>query len=483
MQSLTRPLLKLHESAAWFVRATEHKLLSVTVSAELRSPALKLLQQLEWHADNVSPFFTLDAPLKRATPGWEARLEALTVQHETRRKAMAQEGLELPALPPTPLESNPVRSVASRLIQLLDARCPPLSGLVVLLAPTRVEDPEALNHALTWLLDLPSLKTVRWMVLLADCQLNPSLLKKLGTAALSCDCQVDGDLLAQDAARLSAQLARVPSSGSTPTPLGGAGPKGIVPPPRPGKIAADPSLIKATLEAADKPSSLVHPSQALMVAAAARAIDAVREARVKDAIAAQLEAYRFAQQAGLVVEATIMQLVLAGYQVQAGERAGALRTFREAGDNAERAGRHDLTAQALFGVGSLELQARHTSDAARAYELAAASAIKAQLPPLAIEAHRLAGQVYLEQGREALALEQWQAALRLGGEAPKEIVQATGIREVARALAALYRGWGREAEARSVERGLEVLMQSDTHPTLTSAGPAPVNEYAAGSVK
>src|SRR4051812_27952695 len=192
MESYAIPLRALAEQTGWFVRATEARVLHVLTTHDLREAALEVVMAQEFHADNRSPFVLLDAPHTAAAPGWAARAESLRAQHQARRTAMKTEGYALPPLPPLPKSAQePVALFAAQVLQLALARCPPLEGLVVVVAPQQVEQPVPWSEELLHVMETASLKDVRWVVVDSDQNTLAPVLKRLGDRAQHVECRVD----------------------------------------------------------------------------------------------------------------------------------------------------------------------------------------------------------------------------------------------------------------------------------------------------
>src|SRR5690606_18510116 len=236
MRSLAGPLGELHEHAAFFARARELRLLDVTCSAELRPAALEQLPQLEFHADNSSPWIVLEDAYTRADSGWKMRGNRLAPQRTTRRPTYPAAGCDVEPVSASSDETVP--GSIDVVGQLLSGLRPPLAGLVVILAPTILDDSHALLEDLTALLADPRLAAARW-ILLHDTTWTPRpLLDALGPAALKCACVLDpgaqrGDLLALMAAP------------TTPGKPWLAGPQGVeLPAPAKPSRPPDPALLR-----------------------------------------------------------------------------------------------------------------------------------------------------------------------------------------------------------------------------------------------
>src|SRR5690606_29564858 len=155
MRSLAGPLGELHEHAAFFARARELRFLDVACSAELRPAALEQLPQLEFHADNSSPWIVLEDAYTRADKGWKLRGNQLAARWAARHEAYQSASIDVG--PVTASSDATLAGFIDTVGQLLSGLRPPLAGLVIILAPTVVEDSAALLEDLTSLLAEPSL--------------------------------------------------------------------------------------------------------------------------------------------------------------------------------------------------------------------------------------------------------------------------------------------------------------------------------------
>ncbi len=166
MRSFAEPLGRLEHDAAWFARATELALLHVTCSSDLRGAALKVLPGvIEFHPDNRSPVVVLEDAWTSADPGWKWRAQRLVEHWEGRVRVSADAGLELGSLSgQRPASPDPLGAFGGWLHLVARAVRAPLSGLVVVLAPARIEDGAAFESEVLELARRPELRSVRWVI-------------------------------------------------------------------------------------------------------------------------------------------------------------------------------------------------------------------------------------------------------------------------------------------------------------------------------
>lgn len=477
MRSISRAISRLHEDGAWFARASELRLLLVRTSADLRKPALKHLQQLEFHADTRSPWVTLDAPRTGEDDGWQARANALTEDWGRRRQAFADAGVELPALatsgagPEAPAASAVearLAPFASTAAAVLGASREPLRGLVLLLAPAAVDDPAAFEEELDVLLRVPSLAGCRWILVL-DEDLEPprGLLAALGDRALECDARVDPAAFERDVEELVA---------GGDVRAGMAGPRGVVPPRRvddpaepseAAKAERDEALRKAGID----PRYLVEaPRLRTLVVGAALAM---KQGRGPEAVRLQREACDLCDALAMHQVKVVCQIALASYLSGLGQEPEALRELEAAATHAKAHALPVQESQAHLALGLLHALAQRAPEATGAYVQAARAAEAGASPLLAIEAWRLAGQLAAQQELSTAATRAFKEAIRIASGADPALAQVSSAPEAARALAALCRQHQLAAQADSLEAQARAMEQGEVATVTAGGAPAP----------
>ncbi|WP_437715670.1 hypothetical protein WMF45_04155 [Sorangium sp. So ce448] len=420
-------------------------------SADLRATALRLAAAQELHPENRSPFVLLEDACTAASEGWSERLERLRAQHAERKARMEQEGVRLPELPERPVIGGPLASFGAQLMQLLNARADWHEGLVVVLAPTRVERPDALCDALRVLLGASGLGAVRWILIDPEPAALEPVAGQLGEQAMRTVFLVDEAEAQRDLARMLDAAEAAPPDIVGPARVGAAWPRGVSPPLRPGHPPADPESIDALLREEGVSLPLAGSRGTELARLVLRAAQAMRRGQPVEAVQQQARARDLCVQADLAREATLMELVLGAYLVAAGDAGRAARIYVAARERAEQAGLPDLGAQAQFALGALHLRAREHAEAAVAYARGAALARESGSAILTIEALRLAGQAQLDVGNADAAAQSWAAAIEVADAAGAPEVKASSAAEVARALAALFRRRGLRDKAERLE--------------------------------
>lgn len=444
MQSFSDPLNLLHEDGSWFARAHELRLWLVRHDENLRGPVLTLLPKLEFHADNASAWIVLPDPHTKADRGWQPRANRLAEDWQRRVEAFAKEGIVQGAVVAvqSPRGLDAFRTTAAAIGRSTAA---PLRGVVVVLAPTVVEEPATLESALTELMGDPALQGCRW-VLALDLDVTPPrvLLDALGPErALTTVCRVDE---AQQKRDLAAML----GGGADAARFGVAGPVGVTPPPR---VGDPPPLPKEqrdeALRARGIEPALIDRAPEIRVKVLQASI-AMKEGRGPEAVQRQREARDLCDGVGQPELWVILQVTLASYLGGIGQRAVAKRELQLA---IERARTHELgrlQAQSHLALGMLHALDDETGPAIQSYTEAAKVAEQADEPLLAIEAWRTAGQLALAHGQDPAAASALQQAIRLAAELPPADAKGSSAPEAARQLAGIYDRRGMSAQAASL---------------------------------
>jgi hypothetical protein len=461
MEAIAIPLRRLQEEASWFARAAEIKLLHVTADATLRGAAIKVLMAQEVHADNRALYFRFDDEVTGPAHGWPERAARLREQFADKAKSLEPAGIHLGALrdvsaAPGASARAPTAELAAQLFEARRALVEPLTQLVVVLAPTRVGDPERFAAELSSMVGARELDDVRWIVVETDGDAIGPLARELGRAALSCDCVVDGAaqgdaLAAQGAAAVSDPVTVRPPSTSWRAP--GAAPD-VEPPLHAG---APPPASDEELRAAGLSPVFVKGGGEALKRLVLGAALAMRNKRQSDAVTLQARAAALCAEMEMPTEQVLNLHVLAGYCIAGQQGSRAREVYLQAGALAHTHGLKDLEAQTELALGMLDAVDRAPANAAAHYAAAGRLAEEAKIDVLAIEAWRMAGQLALEGRIETSAIDCWKRALDLADELDPKLAQSTSAPEIARALAAVYRKRGLVAPARALEeRSLEL---------------------------
>lgn len=491
MQSISNAICRLREDAAWFARAHEVRLLSIRTSSDLRKEALKQLAGFEFHADNFSPWVVFEDSRTAESDGWRSRANRLAKDWESRRQAFAKEQITLPPLDPRPPnggsdsppddssvmarvtgifgDAPPESRVAPFLLtagKVIAALREPLRGLVLVLAPAAVDDPEAFEAELEILLQAAPLARCRWVWVLPDDTKPPRrLLESLGDRALECDAAVDPEAFERDVEAL------VANDGAR---SGTAGPRGVKPPPRVDdppalpKEKRDAELLKAGIDPRyiDESPKLRN----LLIGAAL----AMKQQRGADAVRQQREARDLCADLHLHQAEVICQIGLASYLSGLGLGQEAVRELEDAARCAHEHGLEVHESQAYLALGLVHALAQRLPHAAQAYVQAAKTAEAAKMPLIAIEGWRLAGQLAAQEDLPTQATGAFQEAIRIASSADPEVAKVSSAPEAARTLAALCRKRGLTAQADSLEAQAKTMEEGPTDTSrVRSREPAP----------
>jgi tetratricopeptide (TPR) repeat protein len=460
VQSFSTPLNSLHEDGSWFARAHELRLWLVRCDANLRKPVLTLVPKLEFHADNSCAWPVLvDAHLAN-DDGWQVRANVLAADWARRIDAFAKVGVVQGTI--APITGMPGLAVfRGTVAAILDAMAEPLRGLVIVLAPTIVERPDALEAALLQLLSDARLQRARWVVMV-DVDVPPleGLLDALGEER-----QLVGEYRV-DEAQQRRDLAAMLQPGD-PSRFGTAFPVGVQPPPR---VDDPPALPREQRDAALRAAGIepamldVAPQIRLKVLSAALAM---KDGKTREALLQQREARDLCGVVGLVEMQVIMTITLACYLSGVGEREEAKLELVRA---AELARAHNLLrveSQAHLSLGLLHGLDGDQPAAIESYVDAAKAAEAAEEPTLAIESWRMAGQLAGQIGLDDAAARALHEALRVATGVPPVAQKATSAPEAARQLALICERHGMTAQAGSLYAQADAM---EAGKELTHAG-------------
>ncbi len=449
MQSVSDALGTLHRDASWFARATEHRVMLVTVGGDLRAAALKVVMGIEVHADNRATWALFEDAFTAAEPSWASRTARLAKHWERLVEAFSADGVALPPLDASRFTADTAASFGMCLSEALSALRPPLEGIGLVLAPTVVDDPARVEQELLSLALRPELARARWVIVTDETAPPMTLLRDApALRALATRCVVDPATLDRD---LDAVVG----------PTGGvAAPPGVTPPRR---VDDPPHLPREKRDEALRASGVDPAALDAMPDLRAKALGAavaMKRGRGAEAVTLQREARDLAAAHGLHAVAVICQITLASYLSGLGDRASALVALDDAATNADAHGLPLQRAQAELARGMLlALDGRHP-EAATAYARAGEAAQRAEAPSLAIEAWRLAGTIQMQFGDEEAA-RSLQRAIDLAEGAAPPLVKTSSAPEAARQLAGLYERRGISTAARSLHELADAMERGE----------------------
>ncbi len=450
MDAHAAPLRALDDHLEYFVRDRTIELAVVECSPELRRHVLTLIASKELSANASAPFFVLEQARGHRSPGWMERVAALQEQHEHRRRVFAEAGEHLPPLVPAVAGENDLHTFAEQVTQLAMARADWHAEVIIVLAPANIEDGN------TWVAELRNLMSgydvARWIVVEPQPAHTVALARELGPHADHWRAIVDEGAALEQLRRL---LDRAKAGSEGPASVGAAGPVGVKPPPKPGIVSTTSWPNTEALASAGLPPLAGLAGRQLAFSVLGGAL-ALREGDADAAIEQQRQARDVCVQANQHREAALMSLVLGSYLVSAKATHEAAGEYHSVIDYARFYGLHELGAQAWLGLATVYHLEGRPEDAAASYEGAAASAEQAELPLLAIESHRLAGQARLDLGQQDAAVRSLIRALELA-EADPDMGRQSSAPEAAMALAAHCRRHGLSTQAQALEAAVERL--------------------------
>ena len=448
MDSIARPMGRIHADTSWFARDTELQLLYVRTSADLGETAVGVVMAGENHADNKSLFFRFDDP-ESSAPVWMDRAKRLHAQYTDKRKGLVEAGIAVGDVGPEPQhQPNGLAAFSTLLGKILDALVPPLRGAVLVFSPVRVENEPRLLTELPTMARTLARRGVRFVVVERDTSFFTSLPSAIGPETLVCEAPVDPNALAAD----MAALALVPTPGAPPATGPrwqgpGAGPD-VVAPPRLGGVPppSDEALVAAGLSPA-----FVKGGGARMQALVVGAAQQLKVGNHREALRLQSDAAMLCEGFAMPKLHIVNLMVLAAYCQAAQMPAKAVEVYQRALAIAVQGEQLDQAAQIELGLGSLDVREGRPAQAIAHYRKAGELAEQAKIPSLAIEAWRMAGQLAVDHGSNDGAITAWKRALAVAEPMQPAEAKGTSAAEVARGLAAVLRKNRLYAQADSLE--------------------------------
>jgi tetratricopeptide (TPR) repeat protein len=459
MDSIDRPLARLHEIVDHFVVVPEIELLHVVTSASLRIDALERIAAFEHHPANRSPWFFLEAPVEAKDGGWSTRIDELVLQWNFHATDDARPRFE--AIARSSTENTMVAFTAE--VARIAGRVPaPLAKPVIVLAPIAVAHRDRwIDEAGSLLALRAGLAEARFVVVDLEEPLVAVPPGTLGKKALVVDARVDLDALrAEQWARLEGMKKHAGVADFRSRGL--AGPS-VEPPPRHGRAAPSNEAIRAALASAGLLESLapdgeVPASRRLSFEASLH----FAEGRIADAVRIQSEARDLLDRAGFPHDAGLLEILIASYAMAGSAWAEAERALHRAGERASGLGDPALGLEARLALGGLFSILQRHGDAARVYADAAPLASLAGEPALEVEAWRLAGQALVAAELPDDAAKAFSQAIRVATEAPPERARKTSAPEAARELAGIYDRHGLTDHAASLRQQADRIAGGST---------------------
>lgn len=472
MQSISSSIQGLHEELQWFCRNPEVKLVWVHCGGELRNTVMKLLPRYEFHHDNTCGWIVLEDAWLAKDEGWQVRANRLAQSWVARREAFAGEGVAMPEFLRGPAQSDGWSDFVHTATAACASVAEPITGHVLVLAPTVLEDPAAFEQQLRALISNPALARLRYVIVTGnDTREPPTLVRDLRDAGLHCVCEIDDAQQRKDLAAMLNPARRVgrAAAGAGAVPVGIDAPRRIDAP-----RTLPPKQQSELLRAAGLNPAYLDASPALGRGILASAL-AMKDGRGEEAVRLMVEARDRCATIGEPLFQVLCQITLASYLAGLGARARAVAELEDAVALADANALWVQQCQAHLALGLLHAQDRQHALAVQAYGNAGEAAERGGSGPLAIEAWRMGGQLLLQAGDPLQAVAYFQRALTVAeGIDPVERRESSAA-EAARALAKLYATHGQNAQAESLyaqadafEAGAETQQPAEAAPSASA---------------
>lgn len=429
MESLGSPIERLLEAMSAFVRTPATKLLHVEAAPRMRKGCVEAVMAHERDRANTAPFYLFEQAHSGVNPGWNERAEHARAQHAHRAKRMAEHDESLDPLPEAAASSSGQARFAGALLQLAGGLPEGAHGLVIVLAPTTLDRPDAWHEGLQPLLLDPKLAAVRFVVLEAPPGPTATIAGQLGDRA-------DRVVVAPNPAAEDRDVEAMLEGFVPGAPPPGASPEGTAPRhptagPEP-EPTAD-SKLRGTIA-----QKLIASTLAMKRGRGAEAVQATREARDLSAAA------------GLQRDAVNLEMMLGGQLLSAGSPTQSEAAFERAVKTAGDSGKDAQVATGQFALGASKLTRRNKQGALVHYAEGTVAAERSGQPALAVEGGRLTGSLAAELGMQAQAIAFFTKAVKLA-RTLGPVAPLTSAGESARSLAQMCRKRGLNGQAAAFE--------------------------------
>jgi len=473
MEAYVNPLENLSESLRWFIAVPELQVMHISVSPELRDPALRDIAEAQGQKQNRSAIFFLLTPAGNDLNDWQERVTELNEGFKGYAEAAAQATPPVALRAPRQPDGVGVAALVNALQATVDAVAPSAQGVIAVLAPQELANPARWSIELTELLTNRTLRNVRYIVVEAAPAPSRSLIAQMGGFAECVDVHVAPNANKLLLTRLLAGMKTAPPGADPLRVAGAAGPR-EAPPPRKGRTAPSAEVAGDELKKLGVNPAFGDPEvmKALRIETLSASL-AQDDGRSQDAIGHQIRARDVAEQAGLKREATLFHLMLGGYVLQGGRDAApqAMRIFDESAERSKAQGFADLGAQSHMARASVFLLLQRPLDAARAYGEGGAIGETHTSKVLAIECYRMMGKTFLDVGNQAQGVAAWQRAIAVVDNAPAIERASSSGPMVASDLAAIYRRSGLNREADELDAKVAAWKAAAPKPPADAANP------------
>jgi hypothetical protein len=494
MRDLAKSLQPLVSSLSWFAEAGELRAMHV-VSSALLAPAV--VQHVAAMAmDESAPDLWL---MTEAAPGdWATCTEDLLRQWSAIGQAMqavATAGIrdesdgrvQWPALQVQTAMTSPDASHATshatqphlRFAATLTEACQVLPAqfraIVLVLAPPAdghspdapaamdaksAHDATAANAVLGQLVASPMLEKVRWVVIDVGQPARKPVMDALGDACEGVQVQGPDSPGSSGGALLSTMMAIATAAAQGVDVNAGARPN-VQPPQSPNVQPTSNRATQSETTQGPQDATLDAQSSALQMSTlkVLQAAEAARKQDIDVALKLQNEAVVALDEAGLGQQAMVMRLMAGSYLLQASRMGQARELLGQVTNDALAAEMPAEAVQAQLALASSYVMQDKKLDAAVVYSRTASLAQQHNLPVLAIEAHRLSGEMFADEGKVSEAAHAWSAALDVAEVSGPEAL-ASNASLAGRTLAEYCTRAGLRAQADSVLQRVHALEQA-----------------------
>ncbi len=454
--SLLRPLQQLGEGLQRFVRVPELRVACVEASAQMRGPALTVVQAMAHLADCRSPLLVVEFDQAGDSDvAWEAATDELRRVHGVLRAA----GGPLAPLAERPLRAQGSASFAAQALQCIGTVRAPAEGLFVVIVSTSAAPDVMWLRRLAEIIRSPRLTAARFVVVVSTSDEVATWIGTLDAGSfLHIPCVVD------ERAALAEEEAEITAEEELGVGFRGAWPSGVMPPPRPWLAAPKPAGPAVSPPTTGERRPAAAPAAAAPANHAARLRIAIRRASLAlrkgdgpEAVRQQAMARDICVEAGQIREAITMELVLGAYLAQLGQPPLAITTFGQAAERAQSIEAHDLAAQAHLAAASTHDRSGAAPAALASFRNGIMAARDADEVALVFQGYWEAGQVAVRLDLEVDCIALWGDAFAYAQTLDASRLRGTLAKEVISELARILARQRRYSEAREVERAAAAL--------------------------
>lgn len=412
--------------------------LRLSVHRADRKDMLKALRVLEWQPGNRRPFVIVESAFTSEAAFALATASALEADYEKLREGLAEDGLTIPALPPSERPVTTERLIAQ---MGLAARgvSQALDGLVVVLVPASIEEGAPYAPFIERIALASNEPTLRLCVL--D---HPSLKGKLQGQARF---EVDHDALLAFLKELSPDRSKGPASSAQK-----------LSPPQ-----------KATLEKALERRITSQPTGNELKVLLLDAGKAMSDGRFKVATRKFRAARMLCHLSGLTPEEAAISIALGSAALAAQDKRAAIAAYRTAKQIALARELSVVAAQAEFGVAGAHFSTHDYRDARASY--AEVKRLAESIPALRLEAMRMEAECFVKEEQPLKAIESYREVLDAAERLEPGVRRTTSFAHAGGSLTKLLLSLGQPGPSREVEARVARLGADRAAPGSQEASP------------